>query len=226
MSDFIVQCNQVSKTFTTGNRKLEVLKDINLKLRHREWLLLVGASGSGKTTLLNILGALETPDKGELLFENKPYKSFNTADFRNKKLGFVFQSYHLLPELNVLENVLLPARLGGNYKAAEYAEYLVERVGLKDRSHHRPGELSGGECQRAAIARALINRPELLLADEPTGNLDGATGKEIMNLFAELHADTALPLSIIMITHNPALAAYADTTRTLADGALLEGDQL
>lgn len=220
MRNLILQCKDIKKSFDVGKGKLEVLKGVNLQLHHREWLMLVGYSGSGKTTLLNVLGALERPDSGELLFNNSPYNSFNPAKFRNEKLGFVFQSYHLLPELNVLENVLLPTKLGGNHNAKAYAEELIERVGLKSRINHRPAELSGGECQRAAIARALINRPALLLADEPTGNLDQHTGNDIMTLFSELHRDDTLPMSIIMITHNPALSSYADSTSTMVDGRL------
>lgn len=221
MKDFILQCNNIKKSFQIGKKKLEVLKGISLDLERSQWLMLLGASGSGKTTLLNILGTLEQPNSGSLKFDGRNYTEYNPTRLRNEKIGFVFQSYHLLPELNVLENVMLPAQLGGDYSLKKRAIELIERVGLKDRTHHRPTELSGGECQRAAIARALINRPELLLADEPTGNLDTATGHEIMELFRELHRDQKSPLSIIMITHNPDLAhSYGTRSLTISDGRI------
>ncbi|MGN0849561.1 MAG: ABC transporter ATP-binding protein [Victivallaceae bacterium] len=221
MKDFILQCNNIKKSFQIGKKKLEVLKGISLDLERSQWLMLLGASGSGKTTLLNILGTLEQPNSGSLKFDGRNYTEYNPTRLRNEKIGFVFQSYHLLPELNVLENVMLPAQLGGDYSLKKRAIELIERVGLKDRAHHRPTELSGGECQRAAIARALINRPELLLADEPTGNLDTATGHEIMELFRELHRDQKSPLSIIMITHNPDLAhSYGTRSLTISDGRI------
>ena len=221
MKDFILQCNNIKKSFQIGKKKLEVLKGISLDLERSQWLMLLGASGSGKTTLLNILGTLEQPNSGSLKFDGHNYTEYNPTRLRNEKIGFVFQSYHLLPELNVLENVMLPAQLGGDYSLKKRAIELIERVGLKDRAHHRPTELSGGECQRAAIARALINRPELLLADEPTGNLDTATGHEIMELFRELHRDQKSPLSIIMITHNPDLAhSYGTRSLTISDGRI------
>lgn len=226
MKDFILQCNNIKKSFQIGKKKLEVLKGISLDLERSQWLMLLGASGSGKTTLLNILGTLEQPNSGSLKFDGRNYAEYNPTRLRNEKIGFVFQSYHLLPELNVLENVMLPAQLGGDYSLKKRAIELIERVGLKDRAHHRPTELSGGECQRAAIARALINRPELLLADEPTGNLDTATGHEIMELFRELHRDQKSPLSIIMITHNPDLAhSYGSQSLTISDGRIASKNQ-
>lgn len=221
MKDIILQCHDIKKSFAIGKKRLEVLKGISLELERSQWLMLLGASGSGKTTLLNILGTLEQPDSGTLKFDGREYHQYNATKLRNGKIGFVFQSYHLLPELNVLENVMLPAQLGGNFMQKKRAMELIERVGLKERAHHRPTELSGGECQRAAIARALINRPELLLADEPTGNLDTVTGHEIMELFRELHRDQQSPLSIIMITHNPDLAhSYGNRAMVISDGRI------
>ena len=222
MSKIILKCKNIRKDFRIGSQTLTVLKDVSLTLPERSWLMLLGASGSGKTTLLNILGTLERPDSGELEFDGKPYSSFNQVALRSREIGFVFQSYHLLPELTVLENIMLPAHLGGNFSCRDRALTLAERVGLKDRLAHRPGELSGGECQRAAIARALMNSPRLLLADEPTGNLDAATGEGIMKLLTELHGDKNLPLSIVMITHNPELAKLGDAVCELVDGKLLE----
>ena len=222
MSKYIFECRNIIKSFSIGKeRKLDVLKGVNLKLEHNDWLMLLGASGSGKSTLLNIIGTIERPDSGELIFDGKPYSDFNACNFRNQQIGFVFQSYHLLPELDILENVMLPAQLGGDYSARERAEKLIARMGLADRIHHRPAELSGGECQRAAIARSLINSPRLLLADEPTGNLDAKTGKDIMQIFKELHANADAPLAIIMITHNPELAAkFGTRTVSIADGKI------
>ncbi|MDD4816597.1 MAG: ABC transporter ATP-binding protein [Victivallaceae bacterium] len=220
MSKIILECKNIRKDFRIGSQTLTVLKDVNLVMPERSWLMLLGASGSGKTTLLNILGTLERPDSGELNFDGRPYSEFNQVALRNREIGFVFQSYHLLPELTVLENIMLPAYLGKNFSCKARALSLAERVGLKDRLAHRPGELSGGECQRAAIARALINSPRLLLADEPTGNLDAATGDGIMKLLAELHGDKSIPLSIIMITHNPDLAKLGDASCELVDGQL------
>lgn len=219
---FLIECEKIGKSFAVGKHRLDVLKDLSLQLAHREWMMLIGSSGSGKTTLLNILGTLERPDAGTLYFNGRPYADFKASELRSRKIGFVFQSYHLLPELSVLENVMLPARLSGDFNCRERAEYLIGRVGLAERIRHRPGELSGGECQRAAIARALVNSPELLLADEPTGNLDAASGNEVMALFSELHADRELPVAIIMITHNPLLARFADRTLELFGGRLHE----
>lgn len=218
MSEYIVECESIGKSYAMGKQQLEVLRGASLRLPEGNWTMLLGASGSGKTTLLNIVGALEKPDSGMLKFQGSDYSSFRASELRGRHFGFVFQSYHLLPELTVLENVMLPARLIGDFKSAKRAEHLVERVGLSQRARHRPGELSGGECQRAAIARSLINNPELLLADEPTGNLDAANGESIMALFGELHRSEKL--SIIMITHNPALGCFADTILCLADGAI------
>ena len=152
MKDFILQCNNIKKSFQIGKKKLEVLKGISLDLERSQWLMLLGASGSGKTTLLNILGTLEQPNSGSLKFDGRNYTEYHPTRLRNEKIGFVFQSYHLLPELNVLENVMLPAQLGGDYSLKKRAIELIERVGLKDRAHHRPTELSGGECQRPATS--------------------------------------------------------------------------
>jgi len=215
-NDNILECKEIKKSFPMGATRLEVLKGASIALASGEWLMLLGASGSGKTTLLNILGALETPDSGELRFNGAPYRDLDPAKLRNGKIGFVFQSYHLLPELSVLENVMLPAMLAGNFGERRRAEELLAKVGLKDRLKHRPNELSGGECQRAAIARSLMNSPELLLADEPTGNLDAKNGEGIMELFAGLHAASCV--SIIMITHNPRLAKFSDRALELVDG--------
>ncbi|MBQ9776882.1 MAG: ABC transporter ATP-binding protein, partial [Lentisphaeria bacterium] len=178
--DLILRLENVRRSYKVGSGVVEVLRGVNWELKRGCWACLLGASGSGKTTLLHLIGALEKPDEGTIEVAgvnlNKLSRSA-AAEFRNRRLGFVFQAYHLLPELNIRENVMLPGMLAGQSRkeSRQRAENLLETVGLKERMHHRPNELSGGEQQRAAIARALINDPELLLADEPTGNLDTRT---------------------------------------------------
>ena len=224
MSEPILVVRDVRKSYRLGRSVIEVLRGVDWELERGAWACLVGASGSGKTTLLNLLGSLEAPDTGTIVCAGTDYAGLRrrrAAAFRNRKLGFVFQAYCLLPEFTVLENVMLPGRFSGRnlHALRSRAEELLERVGLADRLHHRPGELSGGEQQRAAIARALINDPELLLADEPTGNLDARTGASILALFRELRA--ADPgRTMVMITHNPEIAAEAEIVRTLRDGVL------
>ena len=225
MSDrVILELSGVRKHYTIGANVIEVLRGIDLQVCAGEWLSLTGASGSGKTTLLHLLGLLERPDGGRITACGQDYsllKRRAAADFRRKKLGFIFQNYCLLPELTVLENIQLPGMLAGmNRRQLEKdARELAERVGLQDRLEHRSTELSGGEQQRAAIARALINRPEILLADEPTGNLDSRTGEEILQLFRDIRSDRP-DCSLIMITHNAEIAAMADRSAVLADGMI------
>jgi len=221
---YLIELENISKSYTlSGQRKLQILHDVCSKFPRNAWSILLGASGSGKTTLLNLIGALEAPDAGSILFDGTDYRQIMrsaaaAADFRNRKIGFIFQNYQLLPEFTILENVLLPARLAGTplRNARSRAEELLSRLGLQDRMHHRNVELSGGEQQRAAVARALINDPELILADEPTGNLDSQTGEKLLELFRELAADH----TIIMITHNEALTGRADNVLHLKDGRL------
>ena len=225
MSDrVILELSGVRKHYTIGVNVIEVLRGIDLQVCAGEWLSLTGASGSGKTTLLHLLGLLERPDGGRITACGQDYsllKRRAAADFRRKKLGFIFQNYCLLPELTVLENIQLPGMLAGmNRRQLEKdARELAERVGLQDRLEHRSTELSGGEQQRAAIARALINRPEILLADEPTGNLDSRTGEEILQLFRDIRSERP-DCSLIMITHNAEIAAMADRSAVLADGMI------
>ncbi|MBE6369548.1 MAG: ABC transporter ATP-binding protein [Lentisphaerae bacterium] len=222
----MIELKNICKGYTLSrNRHLEILHNVNAVFPRHAWNILLGASGSGKTTLLNLIGALETPDSGTVEFKGKPYSELFSsaaaaADFRNRKIGFIFQNYQLLPEFTILENVLIPAKLAGTpAKAARHrALELLEKLGLADRLHHRSMELSGGEQQRTAVARALINDPELILADEPTGNLDSQTGERLLELFRELAADH----TIIMITHNEALTARADKVLYLTDGILKE----
>ena len=214
----------VTRTYKLGREKLPVLRGVDWEIRRGEWACLLGASGSGKTTLLNLIGTLEQPDSGTIRIAGVDVSKLGrgeAARFRNRKIGFVFQAYHLLPELTVLENVMLPGNLAGlsRGEAKKRAVPLLETVGLSGRMRHRPSELSGGEQQRAAIARALLNEPELLLADEPTGNLDTHTGEAILELFTELRK-LHPGRSIMMITHNREIAKLADRTGELVDGRL------
>ena len=230
MSDIILELSGIRKHYLLGINVIEVLRGIDLQVRAGDWLSLTGASGSGKTTLLHLLGLLEKPDEGTITACGQDYSRLKrgaAADFRRRKLGFIFQNYCLLPELTVLENIQLPGMLAGmnRRQLEEAARDLAVRVGLQDRLAHRSFELSGGEQQRAAIARALINRPEILLADEPTGNLDSRTGNEILQLFREIRQDRP-ECTLIMITHNADVAAMADRSAVLADGLLRqEGEE-
>lgn len=225
----IIELAGVRRSYRMGDSILEVLRGIDWRVKRGEWACLLGASGSGKTTLLNLIGALEKPDAGMIRVAGTDLAGLSrraAAKFRNRRIGFVFQAYHLLPELTILENVMRPARFAGVAKRAarERAESLLATVGLSGRLRHRPSELSGGEQQRAAIARALVNEPELLLADEPTGNLDGRTGSGILDLFGELRS--AHPeRSIVMITHNREIADLADRVAELTDGVLRYGKE-
>ena len=214
----------LKRSYRLGNNVLDVLRGVDLVLRTGEWCCVFGASGSGKTTLLNLVGALERPDEGTIRIGGEDISRLGrraAARFRARRIGFVFQNYQLLPELSILENVTLAARFGGASvaEAGKRAQRLLAAVGLADRLRHRPNELSGGEQQRAAIARALVNSPDLLLADEPTGNLDSKTGDEVIRLFGELRAENPA-LTILMITHNRDLAGFADKTVELVDGRL------
>jgi ABC-type lipoprotein export system ATPase subunit len=211
-----------------GATRLEVLKGVNLRVSRGEFIAIRGASGSGKSTLLHILGALDTPDKGDVFFEGKNLADFSGRkinEFRNKKIGFVFQFYHLLDELTVLENVLLAkmaqtSALGwlvGSDTAKKRARQLLGELGLSERVSHRPFQLSGGERQRVAIARALVNEPDIVLADEPTGNLDSETGNGILRVFEKLHNAGQ---TVIMVTHDEKIAARAQRVIRLADGRI------
>ena len=209
------------KNYQIGRKQLEVLRGVDFHVTQGEFVALRGASGAGKSTLLHLLGGLDTPNQGEIWFGNQNLATLSDVElarWRNSKIGFVFQAYHLLPELDALENVCLPARMARTSPAS--AEHrgrdLLERVGLRDRMDHKPYELSGGEQQRVAIARALINSPEILLADEPTGNLDSHTGAEIMDLLCSLRIDNQTTL--LVATHDSAVARQAQREVVLADG--------
>ena len=215
---------KISKSFRISSHKVEVLKSVSLTVEQGEWVALLGSSGSGKTTLLDIMGTISHPDSGSLQVggvDVLALSSRETVTFRRHKIGFVFQAYHMLPELNICENVMLPSMLDGMSKkeAREKALVLLDRVGLAHRVRHRANELSGGEQQRAAIARSLMNSPELLLADEPTGNLDSVTGQGILDIFHELRSEGGM--TIVMVTHDKYVAGLAGRTVELKDGMLI-----
>jgi ABC-type lipoprotein export system ATPase subunit len=221
MSELALQACDVVKTYRLGRREIQVLRGVNLEVHRGEFLALQGASGAGKSTLLHLLGALDTPDRGTIRLEGRDLSTCSPADLanvRNGRVGFVFQAYHLLPELDALENVCLPARIGRRPapEVERRGRDLLTRVGLGERLEHRPYELSGGEQQRVAIARALINAPSVLLADEPTGNLDSHTGHEIIDLLIQLQSEQQTTL--IMATHDSGIANRAPRVHRLVDG--------
>jgi lipoprotein-releasing system ATP-binding protein len=219
---FIQVCN-LSKSYSNGGASIEVLRDLNFDLTVAETVAIVGASGIGKSTLLHIVGTLDRPDSGKLLFKGEDvflYDDVKLARFRNESVGFVFQFHHLLPEFSALENAMMPARIKGINKqtATQAAEAVLVRVGLKDRLHHRVGKLSGGEQQRVALARALVLKPAVLLADEPTGNLDKSNSDQIHSLLMELNREFSMTL--VVVTHNMELASYMSRRVTIVDGKL------
>lgn len=220
-----LEAKALYKSYKNGAQNLEVLKNIGLNIKRNELLAIQGPSGAGKSTLLHILGGLDRPTSGEVLFEGANLYNLGEnerAVFRNQKIGFIFQFYHLLPEFSTLENVLLPNLIKSWWqrkKAADYAKSLLESVGLSMRMHHKPNQLSGGEQQRAAIARALINKPELLLCDEPTGNLDSENGQKILNLLKEIKSQGKA--TVVLVTHDKDIAAIADRVIHLKDGIIL-----
>lgn len=225
MSDPILKASVVGKTYRMGGQPLTVLNGVNLELRRGEFVALQGASGSGKSTLLQLLGGLDAPSEGEIIFDDKPLRlqtAQDAAAFRGRHIGFVFQAYHLLPDLDALENVCLPAQVqrAPQAKAERRARELLDAVGLADRMTHLPTELSGGEQQRVAIARALMNEPEIILADEPTGNLDTSTEAEIISLLAQLHRERNLTL--LVATHDDVVAAAAQRVVHLKDGRIAD----
>jgi ABC-type lipoprotein export system ATPase subunit len=222
MNNFLSARN-LTKTYAMGKRTLEVLRGVNLEVLRGEFLALRGASGAGKSTLLHLIGGLDSPNAGEIFFDEQNLAKFSESElthFRNRRVGFIFQAYHLLPELDALENVCLPARVAriSASEAEKRGRELLSRVGLGERMEHKPSELSGGEQQRVAIARALINEPELLLADEPTGNLDSHTGGEIIELLKNLRVERQMTL--IIATHDAKVAAHSQRVIELADGRI------
>jgi len=219
--NLLLAAKNVHKTYLLGKRSLEVLRGVDVDMRRGEFLALRGASGAGKSTLLHLLGGLDAPNQGEIWLAGRNLAGLarrELARLRNEEVGFIFQAYYLLPELDALENVCLPARMARTPapQAEARGRELLARVGLKERMEHKPYELSGGEQQRVAIARALINEPDLILADEPTGNLDSRTGQEIIELLCSLR--TEKQTTLIMATHDANLAARAPRVMELVDG--------
>ncbi|MCB9269286.1 MAG: ABC transporter ATP-binding protein [Lewinellaceae bacterium] len=222
----MISVRDLSKTYIMGMEKVHALKSVSLDIFRNEYVALMGPSGSGKSTLMNLLGCLDTPTSGEYFLNNQLVSEMSDrelATVRNKEIGFVFQTFNLLPRLTTLENVALPLIYAGMSKSqrTELAEETLEAVGLGDRMTHKPNELSGGQRQRVAIARALVNHPSIILADEPTGNLDTKTSLEIMAIFDDLHAAGN---TIILVTHEPDIAEYAHRIVRLRDG-LIETDE-
>lgn len=228
MNDPCLQATGLRKSYAVGRRTLDVLQGVDLTVARGQFLALRGASGAGKSTLLHLLGGLDRPDAGEVRFEGQALgalSSSNLTSFRNRHVGFVFQSYHLLPELDALENVALPARMARRPLriALERARELLRRVGLGNRMEHLPAELSGGEQQRVSLARCLINEPQLILADEPTGNLDSRTGGEVLELLLQLRAEHGTTL--VIATHDAHVAARAERVVDMADGRVVESSE-
>ena len=230
MSNVVLQADAVEKSYFLGGKELAVLQGVSLELQAGEFVALQGASGSGKSTLLQLLGGLDRPTAGAIRFEGEPLRvqtPAQSAEFRGSHVGFVFQAYHLLPDLDALENVQLPAQVLRRPQAEseQRARELLDIVGLSDRMDHRPSELSGGEQQRVAIARALMNKPEIVLADEPTGNLDTGTESEIIDLLKRLHTErmhAERQLTLLVATHDETVARAAQRVVHLKDGRVCE----
>jgi putative ABC transport system ATP-binding protein len=219
----MIQLKNVTKTYSNnGQKPVYAVKSVSLAIEKGEFVAIVGPSGSGKSSLMNILGMLDRPSSGEYYFENREVNTMSEdelAGIRNKKIGFVFQRFHLLPKTTALENVELPLLYSDKKDIRSSAMEALSRVGLTDRSSHRANELSGGQQQRVAIARALVNEPDVIFADEPTGNLDFESGQEIIKIFQALNDNGK---TIILITHDPAVASYAKRTITILDGQVSE----
>jgi lipoprotein-releasing system ATP-binding protein len=220
----ILECRQLTKRYTQGELDVEVLKGVDLAIGIGERVAIMGASGSGKSTLLHLLGGLEKPSGGQVVLDNVDISKINgsrLAKLRNRALGFIYQSHHLLGEFTVLENVAMPQLIGGKTvkEASKNAEELIKRVGLGHRIEHKPGELSGGERQRAAVARALINKPALVMADEPTGNLDSKTAHQVYELMLELNQE--MNVSFLVVTHDHELASRIGKVLHMEDGVIV-----
>ncbi len=226
MGDYLIETRELVKTYGTGNVAVHALQGINLRVKPGEFMAIMGPSGSGKSTLMNILGCLDRPTSGVYVLDGEDVSRLSKnelARVRNRKIGFIFQSYNLLPRLSAAKNVMLPMLYDGDNRQpegqqAERAITALESVGLGDRVRHRPNELSGGQQQRVAIARALINNPSIILADEPTGNLDTHSSEEILDLIHHLHDQGA---TIVMVTHEPGIADHAGRVIFLRDGEIV-----
>jgi putative ABC transport system ATP-binding protein len=227
MANPLIKITNIKRDFPLGNEIVYVLKGIDLEINKGEYVALMGPSGSGKSTLMNILGCLDTPTSGTYVLNGKHVSEMQDdelAGIRNKEIGFVFQTFNLMPRTTALDNVALPMVYAGHSKSerVERATEVLTQVGLNDRMDHKPNQLSGGQRQRVAVARALVNKPSIILADEPTGNLDSKTSVEIMNLFNEIHANGN---TVILVTHEEDIASYAHRIIRLRDG-LIESDTI
>ena len=219
----MITLKDIRKSFTNGEETIVALNDVSLSIQENEFVAFMGSSGSGKSTMMNILGCLDTPDSGEYLLNGNAVNQLTDealSKIRNEHIGFIFQTFHLLPKLDAIGNVKLPLRYSdvSEEEATQRAQALLEKVGLGHRMHHRPFEMSGGQRQRVAIARALINRPTMILADEPTGNLDSKTSDDIMALLTELHQQGQ---TIVIVTHEENIADYAQKVITMKDGQII-----
>jgi len=222
----MIQLQNIVKTYPMGKRELRVLQGVDLYVSPGEMVAIMGPSGSGKTTLLNLIGLLDRPTSGSYLLEGREVSRLNSveqAKIRGQKIGFIFQTFNLLPFLSALDNVILGQKYAGKINP-QSAQDALARVGLADRLHHKPNELSGGEQQRVAIARALAKNPPIILADEPTGNLDSQSGKEIMNILTSLHLEQKITL--IMITHDPNIAHYCQRIIHIQDGQIISEEKV
>jgi lipoprotein-releasing system ATP-binding protein len=223
MSDPILRVSGLKKTFSKNGVEINVIKGIDIDISEGDFITIMGPSGAGKSTFLHILGTLDKPSEGDIFFRDRNVKGFTEDEeskFRNEKVGFVFQFYHLLQDFNVIENIMMPLliRRLSPAEALAKAENFLEIMGLKHRRDHKPGELSGGEQQRVAIARALINEPEIILADEPTGNLDRKTGKEVLDYL--LSINERLSSTLILVTHDPEIGSIGERKLKMVDGEL------
>ena len=223
MGEMILRAKNICKTFSNGKNQLSVLQDFSLDVEVGEIITIMGQSGSGKTTALNILGTLDQPDSGELTLGGKQVHTMNEKELssiRNRDIGFVFQFHHLLPEFTAIENILMPAWINGIEDYTDRAIDLIEKMGLSDRKDHFPSQLSGGERSRVAVARALMNQPKLILADEPTGNLDEKNANKLIDLLSEINKD--FHQAIVLTTHNPQVARIGHKQFNLENGSLTE----